>query len=273
MLWRGSLPVAICFAGQLALSNTAYMHSSVAFLQMLKESNIALVYALSLAFSLEKFSGRNVAMLGCILCATTLTIHGELNFNMTGFMIQGTSQLFESLKIVLQVMLLSQAGKKLDALSFVLVVLPFCFILLGSALCVSSIMYPDYKGASSIPPLDLVRVWSPHLVVNACLAFALNVVIALFVKHSSGVTFVLAGVVKDAMIVCAGGMVLGEVISAQQVLGFSLQLALITLLALAKTFPERFEPGVILGLTYTQEKATVSLEASYGATEAKSAPA
>merc|ERR1719382_456343 len=98
----------------------------------MKEGNLVLVYMLSLVFALERFSGRSVTVLCMVLAATTLTVHGEMHFSIVGFTMQATSQFCESLKIVLQALLLSQAGRKLDALSYVLLVMPFCFLFLGS---------------------------------------------------------------------------------------------------------------------------------------------
>mmetsp|Transcript_115491 Transcript_115491/g.331492 ORF Transcript_115491/g.331492 Transcript_115491/m.331492 type:complete len:390 (+) Transcript_115491:110-1279(+) len=242
----GAFPIAVLFSCQLALSNTAYLHSSVAFLQMMKEANLALVYTLSLAVALERFSWRNAWILVCIIMATTLTIHGELNFSWTGFALQGTSQLFECTKIVLQAMLLSSRGRKLDAMTYVLLVMPLCALVLGSLLLVLIFVWPS---AHLMTPTTVeVIAWAPHLFVNACIAFSLNVAIALFVKSSSAVAFILAGILKDAMIVMSGVLLLREIISIMQAVGFALQLCLILVYTLAKTFPEQFENGIAPGL-------------------------
>jgi len=139
LIFRGALPIAVFFSAQLVLSNTAYLHSSVAFLQMMKEANLVLVYTFSLIAAMEKFSWRSCGILAFIIVATTMTIHGEVNFSMTGFAIQGISQLFESCKIVLQAMLLSHAGRKLDALTYVLIVMPLCAILLAAGICMLTV--------------------------------------------------------------------------------------------------------------------------------------
>mmetsp|Transcript_33860 Transcript_33860/g.97367 ORF Transcript_33860/g.97367 Transcript_33860/m.97367 type:complete len:403 (+) Transcript_33860:70-1278(+) len=242
----GALPIAILFSGQLVLSNTAYLHSSVAFIQMMKEANLALVYTLSLVAALERFNWRNAWILVCIIMATSLTIHGELNFSWTGFSLQGTSQLFESSKIVLQAMLLSSHGKKLDAMTYVLLVMPLCAVVLGVALLVLIFVWPNEHLA--MPAGHELAAWAPHLFLNACVAFTLNVVIALFMKMSSAVAFILAGICKDAMIVTSGVFLFREVISGMQAIGFSLQLLLILVYTLGKTFPDKFEQGVIPGL-------------------------
>merc|ERR1740117_191907 len=82
------LPIAIFFAASLVLSNTAYLYASVAYLQMLKEANVILVYVFSLAVGLELFVWRNVYILVFILFCTALTVKGELNFSLRGTLIQ-----------------------------------------------------------------------------------------------------------------------------------------------------------------------------------------
>merc|ERR1719265_906960 len=174
----------------------------------------------------------------------TLTIHGEVNFSMTGFLIQGTGQIFECCKIVLQAMLLSAAGRKLDALTYVLLVMPLCAVCLGAGMGVL-VAFPHSHFLT--PELHHLYSWWPHLLANACIAFLLNVVIAMFVKHSSAVAFILAGIVKDAMIVAAGGFLLNEVVTVIQFIGFGLQLAAILLWSLMKIFPDKFNDGILAG--------------------------
>jgi len=246
LILKGALPIAFFFAGQLVLSNTAYLHSSVAFLQMMKESNLVLVYIFSLAAALERFNWRNAWLLMAVLAATTMTIHGELHFSFTGFMFQGTSQLFESIKIVLQAMLLSSHGRKLDALTYVLLVMPLCAMILGAGLLVLIYVWPSMHLMT--PTMADLFIWWPHLLANGFVAFALNVVVALFVKHSSAVSFILAGITKDAMIVLSGVAFLSEVISIMQGVGFALQLAFILVYTLMKTFPAKFEHGIPQGI-------------------------
>jgi hypothetical protein len=261
------LPITIMFSMQLVLSNVAYLHSSVAFLQMMKEANLVLVYVLSLFVMLERFSWRSVFILLFIIAATTMTIVGELKFSYTGFFVQGTSQLFECSKIVLQAVLLSEVagGKKLDAMSYVLIVAPLCFVELFGAGCALYYIVPDHSFKGVWP--HLVNWW-PYLVANSCIAYALNVVIALFIKHSSAVAFILAGIAKDVVIVSASCMVFSEHISVLQAIGFMLQLCGILVWSMIKTFPDRFEDGFIVGLARTfcgyPERKAVKSKTNYG---------
>lgn len=246
LMVKGALPIAVFFSVQLVLSNTAYLHSSVAFLQMMKEANLVLVYTFSLIAALEKFSWRSVGLLAFIIFATTLTIHGEVNFSWTGFLIQGAGQIFECCKIVLQAVLLTSAGRKLDALTYVMLVMPLCAVLLGAGMCVLNFLPHEHFLTPSWRHLEQ---WWPHLLANACVAFVLNVVIAFFIKYASAVAFILAGIIKDAMIVATSCFFLREVVTFIQAFGFGLQLVAILMWSLIKAFPQKFEAGVVTGLT------------------------
>jgi hypothetical protein len=266
LIFKCALPIAFFFTIQLVMSNTAYLHCSVAFVQMVKEGNLVVIYFLSLAVALERFSLRNVCILAAITCATTLTIHGEINFSRVGFCLQITSQFFECNKIVLQAILLTGAGYKLDALSYVLLVMPFCAILLGGTMGVLTFFpSPNFQ----LPTWHDILQWWPHLLANACLACVLNVMIALFIKRSSAVAFMLAGFVKDAMIVTVAAVVLRESISHMQAFGFSLQLTCIGLWSFVKAYPDRFEDGIAAGfLSFAITKESLHHKAQqYGSTE------
>mmetsp|Transcript_43599 Transcript_43599/g.123389 ORF Transcript_43599/g.123389 Transcript_43599/m.123389 type:complete len:409 (+) Transcript_43599:66-1292(+) len=222
---RVLLPISICFAAQLVLSNTAYLHSSVAFLQMMKQSNVVLVYIFSLALSLEQFDCKRTLVLLFIVGATVLTIHGELNFSYSGFCFQGASMLCEGMKLTLQSYSLAPTGRRLDALTYVMLVAPMVLGLLLALLVGIHLVWPSSPEAYSLPDWSVIKQFWPLLVGNGCLAFAMNVSHAFFIKNSSAVTFILTGVVmKDVMIVVAASIILGESLSILQVAGFVMQL-------------------------------------------------
>jgi len=260
LVLKGALPIAFLFSAQLILANTAYLYSSMSFLQMMKEANLVLVFGMSLFMAQEAFSWLKVRIVVMIVVATSLTIHGEINFSLLGFVIQGSGQFFECARIVLQAMLLSTAGRKLDVLTYVLLVMPLCFAVLGSVLLALASSAPLEH--LKLPHWSELRNWWPLLLANASLAFALNCSIALFMKNSSAVAFILAGIAKDAMIVLAGVLVLHEPISALQSVAFFAQLVLIFTWSAAKTFPDKFKGGIVNGmfaLVYTVPAAEQKL--------------
>eukprot|EP00440_Ansanella_granifera_P011142 gb/GFBE01012084.1/.p1 GENE.gb/GFBE01012084.1/~~gb/GFBE01012084.1/.p1 ORF type:complete len:455 (+),score=109.66 gb/GFBE01012084.1/:1-1365(+) len=226
-------PIALCFSGQLVLSNSAYQFSSVAFLQMMKEGNIVLVYLLSLLAGMERFDSARARILFCLFLSTTLTIQGELNFDFTGFAIQGTSQFLECSKIVLQAILLSAAGSKgLDALSYNLLVQP------ATAVLVLVYLLVIMSGLSSISTASAAdyAAWWPHLAANALTALSLNLTASVFIANTSAVGFIVAGILKDVTLILIDVLISGTQISQLQVVAFSCQVMFVGGYSLFKTF-------------------------------------
>jgi drug/metabolite transporter (DMT)-like permease len=262
LVLRILLPIACCFAAQLVLSNVALVHSSIAFLQMMKQMNVVLVYLFSLTLALEEFSWRRVSVLVFIVVATALTIRGELRFSAFGFTIQGISMLCESMKLTLQSYSLSSSGRRLDALTYVMIVSPLVFLVLVCFLLVVLITLPSRPEALSLPGWTVLQSHFWLLLGNAGLAFCMNIFHALFMKKSSAITFILTGVLlKDILIVLAGAIVLGDPISNMQIWGFGMQLVGITLWSMMKAAPaiatdtclsQCYEPGAIRSLQADQ---------------------
>lgn len=105
--------------------------------------------------------------------------------------------------------------------------------------------------------------------MNAAVAFCLNITIAFYIKHTSGVSFILAGVAKDVMIVIAGAILFKEHVSALQTFAFTLQIGGVFTWSLVKTFPKNFDDGLVNGFIQTFS-VTPSQEKSkgYGSTNA-----
>jgi hypothetical protein len=250
LIVSGALPIAALFSTQLVLSNAAYLHCSIAFLQMMKESNLVWVYILSLVFSMEVFSTRNAVLLGMTLFATSLSVRGEINFSHVGFMMQATSQLFESSKIVLQSVLLSPGrGWKLDPLTYVLVVMPLCAICLCMTLSSMVVFWPNRPSDFMLPSFAEFHSWWPYILASCCVSFTLNVVVASFVRSTGAVAFILAGVIKDIIIVSSSSLIMGDTVSGMQALAFTLQISLVVTWSFLKQMPDQFEDGFLRGVS------------------------
>lgn len=247
-LSKAVLPIAVCFSVQIVLSNQAYLFADVAFLQMLKESNVVAVYMFSVLFAIESFSWTKLRLIMLIVLATWMTIKGELKFTLAGLLLQGSSFFFESMKITLQGLMLSNAGRRLDPLTYLVVVMPMCTVIFGSVLLFFGIVMPADQNILPVPTIaDWVNNWK-LLSLNATLAFSLNLIAVFFIKASSAVAYVLTGIIKDVIIVVTGVLFFGHECSTLQAAGFTLQVSLILVWSLLKTFPARFEHGILSGL-------------------------
>jgi len=252
LLFGSVLPISCLFSGQLVLSNAALGHASIAFCQFLKEGNIAFIYFLSVMASIEKFRWRSFCVLLCIICATTVTIHGEAKFSTLGLLLRGLSLIFEGSKLVLQTILLSNTGKKLDAFTYLLLMTPMTFLLLSGSLGVEAMCFPKQL---DMPSWHKIAEWAPLILLNAAVAYALNLVMANFCRAVSALGFALTGVIKDVMIVCVGVWVMNETVTGTQALGFTMQVILITNWSMMKMFPAEFEDGLVAGWGHLLDKA------------------
>lgn len=257
VFFKAVLPIAVCFTLQIVLSNHAYLYADIAFLQMMKESNVVAVYGFCVAFGLEAFAWKKVGLVCCIVCSTWCTIQGELHFTMAAFLLQGTSFFAESLKITLQGLLLSSAGIKFDALSFLLIVMPSCAFLFGTFLTLCAWVVPANLMIMPIPGwADWTRM-PGHLLLNALTAISLNIVGTLFLKYSSALSYVVAGILKDTLIVMTGIILMGHETTPLQFGGFVCQIFFISLWSFMKAFPGEIERRVrmLMGKGETLEDA------------------
>jgi len=234
------------FAVQLVFSNAAYLYSSVVFTQMMKEGNLPIVYFLSVAVALEAMHWQRVQLMLIIVFATLMTIKGELDFVWIGFVIQLTGQGFESVRIVLQAIVLNAKGLNLDVLTYMLFVMPACAFILLNVIAVNASVFQVH--AISLPTWPVIfNVW-PLLLANTVIAVTLNFTTALVVKHASAIGLVMSGIIKDSAVLVIGAHVLGESISGTQLIAFVVQISGVALYSLVKLYPERFSDGILVGL-------------------------
>jgi len=247
------LPIAFCFSISLVLANLAYKYCTVAFLQMIKESNIMLIFIMAYAAGIETFAWTKVAILCLMLVATWSCVDGEVNFNFLGFAVQVTSGVGEATKIILQSLLLSGKGT-LDPMSMVLTVMPLCGMCLSCVLlfhgCVRHLSFVH------LPEFTELYMWRYYLLLSSCNAFVLNVLIAMFLKYLSPVSYILTGNIKDIVVVCMSAFLIRESIEPIQFLGFSLQV----LCVFAWTFYKQYGqllPKELLEASLETEKADI----------------
>jgi len=243
-LMTGGCPIAVVFSLSLVLSNVAYSHLGLAFIQMIKESNLIWVFILSIVCALEQFKMRNFMIILVAIFAMSLTIEGEMKFSTSGFLIQFTAIICESVRIVLQGVLLQ--GKKVDPLSYVLMVSPLCGTLVFAVLLIS-MGIPDVPSDLEVPHWAEVWNWAPLLVADAMLAFLLNVSIAVVIKYTSPMSYVMCQLIKDVVAVAISVAILDETVGTVQGLGFVLQLVCVGTWSVVKSNEAKFEAGFSTG--------------------------
>lgn len=221
-------PIGLAFAISLYTSNQAYLYCNVSFLQFLKQGNVIVAFLMSCAVGLQVLNRVRVAVLLWVIAGSVMSVSGEMHFQLIGFIFQVVSQLAECSRVVMGEFVLNHNSLKLDPLSYTMFAAPTCLVVLivGNA-CTWK---PEVVHA--------LATWWHHVLPNALLAFSLNVVVAAVIKEVSAVGFVLSGVVKDITLVVMSCVAFREVVTPQQVLGFSVSLTGVFFWSALKVAPE-----------------------------------
>jgi len=211
---RSVLPIGFLMSGSLVLSNTAYLHLSLAFIQMLKAFTPVAILIISISFRLQEPNKKIMAIVVLISAGVCIASYGELRFNLEGFIYQATSILFESFRLVMIQLLLH--GQKMDPLVSLYYFAPVCALF-------NLILLAVKEGMDPIRNFHLV---GPAIfLANGSLTFALNVCAVFLVGAASSLILTLAGVFKDIMMITGSVALYNEPISPIQVLGYGITLA------------------------------------------------
>jgi len=211
---RSILPIGVLFSGSLILSNQAYLHLSVAFIQMLKAFNPVAILLISFSFRLQEPNRRLLFIVLLISCGVCLASYGEIAFSMTGFIIQAGAIAFESSRLVMIQVLLQ--GLKMDPLVSLHYYAPVCA-------AINLLILPLTEGMAPFRALASISPWI--LLSNASIAFLLNIAAVFLVGVGSGLILTLAGVFKDILLITGSVLIFAKPIAPLQVFGYSIALA------------------------------------------------
>ncbi|KAF9653485.1 TPT-domain-containing protein [Thelephora ganbajun] len=213
MFVRSILPIGLLFSASLILSNTAYLYLSVAYIQMLKAFTPVAILIISWTFRIQEPNKKLAVIVLMISAGVALASHGELHFNLIGFITQAAAVAFEASRLVMIQILLH--GLKMDPLVSLHYYAPVCAL-------INSLVLPFTEGFA--PFYELARIGPLILISNACVAFLLNVAAVFLVGAGSGLVLTLAGVFKDILLITGSVLLFGAQITPLQVFGYSVAL-------------------------------------------------
>ncbi|KAJ7600656.1 TPT-domain-containing protein [Mycena floridula] len=213
MFIKSILPIGVLFSGSLILSNTAYLYLSVSYIQMLKAFNPVCILLISWTFRISEPNRKLALIVFMISCGVALASHGELKFNLLGFIIQAAAVGFEASRLVMIEVLLQ--GLKMDPLVSLHYYAPVCAV-------INLIFLPFTEGLQ--PFYDLAKVGPLILFSNAFVAFFLNVAAVFLVGVGGGLVLTLAGVFKDILLITASVIFASALVTPLQVFGYSIAL-------------------------------------------------
>lgn len=172
---RAIVPIGAFFSLSLICGNLAYLTLSVAFIQMLKATTPVAVLLAGWFLQVDKFDIRKLFNVSFIVIGVILATAGEITFVMTGFVFQVSGIVFEAIRLVMVQRLLSSSEFKMDPLVSLYYFAPVCAVLNFIVF-----MFVEF---STISMDNIYSVGLGTLLLNAFVAFALNVSVVFLVSH------------------------------------------------------------------------------------------
>ncbi|KAL1503113.1 hypothetical protein AB1Y20_011176 [Prymnesium parvum] len=222
---RRFLPVGVCFAASLILSNAAYAYISVAFIQMVKASTPVVVLLLSFALRIERANAALGGYIWLISSGVALSCASQVDVtprSHVGLALQLGAVGCEAMRLCLTNLLLTSSGIQLSPIASLYYLAPtslLCLLVPWLLLEASSI-------ASIVAALREVGLL--QMTANASVAFVLNLATMALLKHTSALTLNVAGVVKDLLLIWWSVVVNGAIVSQLQLVGYAIALTGVT---------------------------------------------
>lgn len=174
---RALVPIGLLYSASLVCSNLVYLYLSVAFIQMLKAAAPVAVLFIGWAWGVENPSLSRLLNVLLIVLGVALASVGEIHFSWAGFIFQVGGIVFESMRLLLIQILLSEDGQKMNPLVSLYYYAPVCALMNLAVALASEWSHFAYA--------DLSRTGFFVLVMNAAVAFMLNVSSVFLVSPSN----------------------------------------------------------------------------------------
>eukprot|EP00878_Enallax_costatus_P028608 GHUV01030910.1.p1 GENE.GHUV01030910.1~~GHUV01030910.1.p1 ORF type:complete len:347 (+),score=66.53 GHUV01030910.1:45-1043(+) len=211
------LPIGLFLALSMQLGNTAYLHLSVAFVQMLKAFTPVCTMLFAFMFQLERPSFRLIAAVGLIAAGVTVASYGEGNFSCIGITAMLVSMICEGLRLVMmQSLVAKRSFHPIEALFYLAPAASFWMLLfVGSTEAIH--IYQDQH-------LAHVAEHPMYIAASAVAGFGVNAMAMAVISLASALTLKVLGICKDVGLVLFGVAVLGEHFTKVQMLGYGFSL-------------------------------------------------
>ncbi|KHG07093.1 hypothetical protein F383_33436 [Gossypium arboreum] len=210
------VPISAFFASSLWFGNTAYLHISVAFIQMLKALMPVATFSMGVLCGTDK--PRCDVFLNMVLVSVGVVIssYGEIHFNIVGTVYQVTGIFAEALRLVLTQVLLQKKGLTLNPITSLYYIAPCSFVFLFVPWCLL-----EKPGMA----VSLIQFNFWIFFSNALCALALNLSTFLVIGRTGAVTIRVAGVLKDWILIALSTVIFPEsTITGLNIIGYAIAL-------------------------------------------------
>ncbi|KAF9880979.1 duf250 domain membrane protein [Colletotrichum karsti] len=213
---RAIVPIGLLYSGSLVCSNLVYLYLSVPFIQMLKAGAPVAVLIISWIWGVAEPSMKVFYNVMLIVAGVALASFGEIEFSWIGFIFQMGGIVFEGIRLVMIQVLLTGEESKMDPLVSLYYYAPVCAVMNFFVAWASEF--------STFKLEDLQQTGISVLLLNAGVAFMLNVSSVFLIGKTSGLVMTLTGILKNVLLVIASVLIWHTSVTFMQVIGYSIAL-------------------------------------------------
>lgn len=211
------IPISAFFASSLWFGNTAYLHISVAFIQMLKALMPVATFLMAVVCGTDKLKCDLLLNMLLVSVGVVVSSYGEIHFNVIGTVYQVTGIFAEALRLVLTQVLLQKKGLTLNPVTSLYYIAPCSFLFL---------FFPWYVLEQPVMEISQIQFNFWIFFSNALCALALNFSIFLVIGRTGAVTIRVAGVLKDWILIALSTVIFPEsTITGLNIIGYAIALS------------------------------------------------
>ncbi|KAK2062870.1 triose-phosphate transporter [Colletotrichum caudatum] len=215
---RAVVPIGLLYSGSLVCSNLVYLYLSVSFIQMLKAGAPVAVLFTSWVWGVADPSMKTLYNILLIVAGVALASFGEIEFSWIGFIFQMGGIIFEAIRLVMIQVLLKgdENAQRMDPLVSLYYYAPVCAVMNFFVAWASE--FGTFKFE------DLQKTGIIMLLLNAGVAFMLNVSSVFLIGKTSGLVMTLTGILKNILLIVASVIIWKTNITFMQFVGYAIAL-------------------------------------------------
>ncbi|KAL2880921.1 hypothetical protein SGCOL_003571 [Colletotrichum sp. CLE4] len=215
---RAIMPIGVLYSGSLVCSNLVYLYLSVSFIQMLKAAAPVAVLFTSWVWGVADPSMKTFYNILLIVGGVGLASFGEIEFSWIGFIFQMGGIIFEAIRLVMIQVLLKgdENAQKMDPLVSLYYYAPVCAVM--------NFFVAWFSEFSKFNVEDFNKVGFTMLLLNASVAFALNISSVFLIGKTSGLVMTLTGILKNILLIVVSVLIWHTSITALQFVGYAVAL-------------------------------------------------
>ncbi|KAJ0713908.1 putative sugar phosphate transporter domain-containing protein [Helianthus annuus] len=222
--------LSLVFCASVVSGNVSLRYLPVSFTQAVGATTPFFTAVFAYVMTMKKEAWLVYLTLVPVVTGVVIASGGEPSFHLFGFIMCLGATAARALKSVLQGILLSSEGEKLNSMNLLLYMAPVAVVILLPA---TLIMEDNVVGITiALARKDVNIVW--YLLFNSVVAYLVNLTNFLVTKHTSALTLQVLGNAKGAVAVVISIMIFKNPVSVTGMLGYLLTVLGVILYSEAK---------------------------------------